>query len=38
VWGPAFIPAYLLASLWALATGRNAYSGNYFERDAFCRE
>lgn len=33
-WGPAFIPAYLAASLWAIATGRGAYDGNLFEREA----
>jgi hypothetical protein len=35
VWGPAFIPAYLAASLWALATGKGMYAGNYFERQAW---
>ena len=35
VWGPSFIPVYLLASLWAWRTGRGAYAGNYFEREAF---
>ena len=34
IWGPAFIPAYLLAGLWGLMTGRGAYTGNYFERQA----
>lgn len=34
VWGPLFIPAYLLASLWALLIGAGAYRGNYFERAA----
>ena len=34
MWGPAFIPAYLLAGLWGLMTGRGAYTGNYFERQA----
>ena len=38
VWGPAFIPAYLLAALWGLVTGAGAYEGNYFERQAFRRE
>ena len=33
-WGPAFIPAYLIAGLWALMTGTGAYAGNYFERQA----
>ena len=34
-WGPFFIPAYLIASLWAAATGRHAYYDNYFEREAY---
>jgi hypothetical protein len=34
-WGPLFIPAYLMASLWALLTGRRAYKDNFFERQAF---
>lgn len=33
-WGPLFIPAYILASLWAAAAGRGAYRGNYFEQQA----
>ena len=37
-WGPAFIPAYLAASVWAWIRGRGAYEGNYFEREAFRRE
>ena len=38
IWGPAFIPAYLLSSLWALITARGAYEGNWFERDAMRSE
>jgi hypothetical protein len=34
IWGPAFIPAYLMAGLWGLITGTGAYTGNYFERQA----
>lgn len=34
IWGPAFIPAYLLAGLWGFMTGAGAYAGNYFERQA----
>jgi hypothetical protein len=34
-WGPAFIPAYLLASVWGLLAGSGAYAGNVFEREAF---
>ena len=33
-WGPAFIPAYLAASLYALASGTGAYRGNLFEQEA----
>jgi hypothetical protein len=35
--GPLFLPAYLLASLWAVTSGRDAYHGNYFEEDATIR-
>jgi hypothetical protein len=38
LWGPAFIPAYLVAAVWGFVTGRGAYAGNYFERQAFRRE
>jgi hypothetical protein len=34
-WGLFFIPAYLVASLWAAATGRHAYYDNYFEHEAY---
>jgi len=34
LWGPAFIPAYLLASVWGVMTGAGAYYGNVFERAA----
>ena len=30
-WGPFFIPAYVLASVWALVRGRRAYADNPFE-------
>ena len=33
-WGIAFIPAYLLASLWSWARGDHYYLDNHFERDA----
>lgn len=33
-WGAAFIPAYLLASLWAWSRGQHYYLDNWFERDA----
>jgi hypothetical protein len=34
-WGPLFIPAYMVASLWAWMTGRRPYKDNFFERQAF---
>ncbi len=34
-WGPAFIPAYLLASLFAWLRGRDVYLDNRFEREAY---
>ena len=34
-WGPFFIPAYLLASLFALLRGRNPYRDNSFEIEAY---
>ena len=34
LWGPAFIPAYLLAAVWGVITGSGAYYGNAFERAA----
>ena len=37
-WGPLFIPAYLLASAWAVVMGAGAYRGNWFEREAFHAE
>lgn len=33
-WGPLFLPAYALASLWAHARGRHYYLENRFEVDA----
>lgn len=33
-WGPAFIPAYLMASLLAWRRGQHYYRDNWFERDA----
>ncbi len=33
-WGPAFIPAYLLASVLAWRRGEHYYRDNWFERDA----
>ena len=34
VWGPAFMPAYLVAGIWGLVTGAGVYHGNWFEREA----
>ncbi len=34
-WGPFFLPAYALASLWALLRGADPYRDNAFEREAF---
>jgi len=36
-WGPFFVPAYLVASLVALARGRRAYLDNRFEVEARVR-
>jgi hypothetical protein len=34
-WGPCFIPAYLLCSLFLAGTGRHGYLDNPFEREAY---
>ena len=34
-WGPFFLPAYLLASLFALIRGKRPYLDNPFEREAY---
>ena len=34
-WGPLFLPAYLGASIWLYATGRDGYRNNPFETEAF---
>ena len=34
-WGPLFLLAYPVASLWAMVRGRGAYRGNRFEREAW---
>ena len=36
-WGPAFIPAYLFASILAWWRGEDPYLDNHFEREAFGR-
>jgi hypothetical protein len=33
-WGPLFLPAYVLASLWAWSRGGHYYHDNRFEIDA----
>jgi hypothetical protein len=38
LWGPGFIPAYLLASIWGLITRTGVYHGNFFEREAMENE
>jgi hypothetical protein len=35
VWGPFFLPAYGLSSLWQRLRGRDPYRDNYFERQAY---
>ena len=37
-WGPLFLPAYALASIWAAVSGHDAYHDNYFERQATLEE
>ncbi|HUP40946.1 MAG TPA: hypothetical protein VM115_12560 [Vicinamibacterales bacterium] len=34
LWGPLFVPAYLLAGAWALLKGGHPYFDNRFEREA----
>ena len=34
-WGPLFVPAYGLSSLWQAICGRDPYMENHFERQAF---
>ena len=36
-WGPLFLPAYAVSSLWQLARGRRCYRDNWFERQAYDR-
>ena len=38
LWGPAFLPAYLLSSLLAYLRGEDPYRGNRFEREAFAED
>lgn len=37
-WGPLFVPAYLVAGLWAAMRGGDSWADNRFERDARARE
>ena len=37
-WGPLFLPAYAMASLWAWLRGRDPFRGNAFEREAFAAD
>lgn len=37
-WGPFFIPAYLLCSLWLLIRKRSPYWDNPFEKEAYAKE
>jgi hypothetical protein len=37
-WGPLFIPAYALASVWQAARGRSPYRDNFFEQQAYATE
>lgn len=34
-WGPLFIPAYVLVSIWIWLCGGNGYAENPFEREAY---
>ena len=34
-WGPLFLPAYLIASMFAKLRGNHGYLGNSFEREAY---
>lgn len=37
-WGPAFLPAYLLCSVWLWTRGRDPYRENPFEVEAYASE
>ena len=37
-WGVLFVPAYVIASIWAAARGRHFYFDNPFEAEAFAIE
>jgi hypothetical protein len=36
-WGALFLPAYLIASVWAMITGGHYYHDNVFEREAYMK-
>jgi hypothetical protein len=36
-WGPLFVPAYVLSSLWQALRGRRPYRDNHFEREAYAQ-
>jgi hypothetical protein len=35
LWGPLFLPAYGVSSLWAWLRGQHPYFDNWFERQAY---
>ncbi len=37
-WGPFFLPAYAISSLWQIARRRRSYRDNIFEREAYALE
>jgi len=37
-WGPFFLPAYAISSLWQIARRRRSYRDNIFEREAYAAE
>jgi hypothetical protein len=37
-WGPFFLPAYAMSSLWQIACRRRWYRDNIFEREAYALE
>ena len=37
-WGPLFVPAYLVCSVWLWLRGRDSYRDNPFEVEAYAAE
>jgi len=37
-WGPFFLPAYVISSLWQIARRRRSYRDNLFEKEAYASE